>query len=59
MENLNLIEDGAFFYHKQQTDIASSPESKHVTYSCSSLPKLQLKKFDSDPLQLFIKPICL
>ena len=34
-----------------QTDIASSPERKHVTYSCSSLPKLQLKKFDGDPLQ--------
>ena len=34
-----------------QTDIASSPERKHVIYSCSSLPKLQLKKFDGDPLQ--------
>ena len=34
-----------------QTDIASRPERKRVTYSCSSLPKLQLKKFDGDPLQ--------
>ena len=34
-----------------QTDIASSPEWKHVTYGSSSLPKLQLKKFDGDPLQ--------
>ena len=34
-----------------QTDIVSSPERKHVNYSCSSLPKLQLKKFDGDPLQ--------
>ena len=32
-----------------QTDIASSPEWKHVTYGSSSLPKLQLKKFDDDP----------
>ena len=34
-----------------QTDIASSPEWKRVTYGSSSLPKLQLKKFDGDPLQ--------
>ena len=34
-----------------QTDIASSPEWKHVTYGSSSLRKLQLKKFDGDPLQ--------
>ena len=33
-----------------QTDIASSPEWKHVTYGSSSHPKLQLKKFDGDPL---------
>ena len=29
----------------------TTAERKHVTYSCSSLPKLQLKKFDGDPLQ--------
>ena len=34
-----------------QTDIASSPEWKHVIYGSSSLPNLQLKKFDGDPLQ--------
>ena len=32
-----------------QTDIASSPERKHVTYSCSSLPKLQLKNLMVTP----------
>ena len=48
-----------------QTDIASSPEWKHVTYGSSSLPKLQLKKFDGDPLQwpdwssMFMMLICL
>ena len=48
-----------------QTDITSSPEWKHVTYGSSSLPKLQLKKFDGDPLQwrdwssMFMMLICL
>ena len=48
-----------------QTDIASSPEWKHIIYGSSSLPKLQLKKFDGDPLQwpdwssMFMMLICL
>ena len=48
-----------------QTDIASTPEWKQATYGSSSLPKLQLKKFDGDPLQwpdwssMFMMLICL
>ena len=34
-----------------QTVIASSPARKHVTCGCSSHHKLQLRKFDGDPLQ--------
>ena len=38
-------------YQKQHKLILHSPEWKHVIYGSSSLPNLQLKKFDGDPLQ--------
>lgn len=44
---------GLNVYQKQHKLILHQvlPERKHVTYNCSSLPKLQLKKFDGDSLQ--------